>query len=93
MRIRWTMAAVDDLEAVKNYLDIHHPQFSRSTIRKLYDGVRSLKSMPERGRIGLAPGTREIVFHPLPYIVSYRVKGQAVEILRIYHGAQNRTDH
>ena len=75
------------------YLDTHYPQFSRSTVRKLYDGIRSLKVMPERGRIGFQPGTREIVFPPLPYLVVYRFHTQAVEKLRIYHGAQDRTEH
>jgi plasmid stabilization system protein ParE len=30
------------------------------------------------------------VLSPLPYIVAYRIKEQAIEILHIYHGAQNR---
>ena len=93
IRIRWTPPAAADLEAIKRYLDMHYPQFSRPTVRKLYDGIRSLKAMPERGRIGLRPGTREIIFHPLPCIVVYRLHAQAVEILRIYHGAQDRTEH
>jgi toxin ParE1/3/4 len=93
MRIRWTLPAAGDLEDIGNYLDLHYPQFARSTIPKLYDGVRSLRSMPERGRAGLKAGTREIVFHPLPYIVTYRITEQTVEILRIYHGAQGRTGH
>ncbi|HEY9127724.1 MAG TPA: type II toxin-antitoxin system RelE/ParE family toxin [Acidobacteriaceae bacterium] len=69
MRIRWTTPAADDLEAIKAYLDIHYPSFSKQTIRKLYDSVRSLKTMPERGRPGMRAGTRELVVHPLPYIV------------------------
>jgi plasmid stabilization system protein ParE len=92
MRIRWTLPAAADLETIKHYLDLHFPHFSFSTLRQLYDGIRSLKSMPERGRIGFKPGTREIMFPPLPYIVSYRVVGQTVEILRIHHGAQDRTE-
>jgi plasmid stabilization system protein ParE len=31
-----------------------------------------------------------LVFAPLPYIAVYRVREQTVEILRIYHGAQDR---
>jgi plasmid stabilization system protein ParE len=56
----------------------------------LYEGVRSLKTMPHRGRAGREEGTRELVFTDLPYIAVYRVKEQSVEILRIYHGAQDR---
>jgi len=33
-------------------------------------------------------GRRELVFPPLPYIVVYRVTDSAVEISRIFHGAQ-----
>jgi plasmid stabilization system protein ParE len=32
---------------------------------------------------------RELTFPPLPYIVVYQVKEHAVEISRIYHGAQD----
>jgi len=34
-------------------------------------------------------GWRELVFPPLPYIVVYQVTKQAVEISRIFHGAQD----
>jgi plasmid stabilization system protein ParE len=33
-------------------------------------------------------GRRELVFSSLPYIVVYRVTEHAVEISRIFHGAQ-----
>jgi plasmid stabilization system protein ParE len=33
-------------------------------------------------------GRRELVFPSLPYIVVYQVKEDAVEISRIFHGAQ-----
>jgi plasmid stabilization system protein ParE len=35
-------------------------------------------------------GTRELTFSPLPYIAVYLVKGDTVEILHIWHGAQDR---
>jgi toxin ParE1/3/4 len=46
--------------------------------------------MPNRGRPGREEGTRELVFSPLPYVAVYRVKGQCIEVVRIYHGAQDR---
>ena len=37
-----------------------------------------------------APGdTKELALTPLPYVVVYSVKAEAVEILHIYHGAQD----
>lgn len=90
MRIRWTPAAAEDLEHIKDYLTEHLPQFAQSTVLELYETIRSLKMWPSRGRIGREEGTRELVVPRLPYIVVYRVKEQAVEVLHIYHGAQNR---
>jgi plasmid stabilization system protein ParE len=48
-----------------------------------------LEMFPGRGRIGRVEGTRELVFAPLPCIAVYRVTEEAVEILRIYHSAQD----
>lgn len=91
MRIRWTPAAAADLQHISDYLKQRHRRYRQPTVRKLYAAIESLRSGPSRGRAGREEGTRELVLHPLPYIVLYRVKEQAVEVLRIYHGAQDRS--
>ncbi len=90
MRIRWTPAAAADLQNLSDYLKDHHPHYRQPTVRKVYAAVQSLKEWPHRGRAGREEGTRELLFPPLPYIAVYRVKGQSIEVLRIYHGAQER---
>jgi addiction module RelE/StbE family toxin len=90
MRIRWTPAAAADLEHIDNYLKDLHPRYRQPTIRKLYETIRSLKGLPHRGRAGREEGTRELLFPPLPYIAVYRVKDTDIEVLRIYHAAQDR---
>jgi len=89
MRIRWTPAAAG-LGYISNYLKDRHPNYQQPTIRKLYEAIRSLKALPHRGRVGREPGTRELFFPPLPYIAVYRVREQSIEVLRIYHTAQDR---
>ena len=42
----------------------------------------------DRGRPGKKPGTRELVLSPLPWILVYAVRGDAVYVVRILHGAQ-----
>jgi toxin ParE1/3/4 len=91
MRIRWTPAAAADLEQIKDYLTEHNSQFAESTVLELYETIYSLKSSPHRGRAGREEGTRELVIALLPYLVAYRIKEQTVEILHIFHGAQDRT--
>jgi plasmid stabilization system protein ParE len=56
----------------------------------MYAIIQSLKEWPHRDRVGREEGTRELLFPPLPYIAVYRVKEQSIEVLRIYHGAQDR---
>jgi plasmid stabilization system protein ParE len=49
-----------------------------------------LKHFPYLGRTSSRlAGRRELVFSPLPYIAVYQVTEQAVEISRIFQGAQD----
>lgn len=90
MRIRWTPAAAADLRHIADYLSDHHPRYRKPTLRKLYTAIQSLKRWPDRGRLGRVESTRELLFPPLPYVAVYRITEEDVEVLRIYHGAQNR---
>ncbi len=40
------------------------------------------------GRAGRVPGTRELLIPGTPYIIPYRVRAGAVEILRVFHAAR-----
>jgi len=89
MRIRWTAPAADDPENIKNFLLKNHPRFAERTVRTICKRIRSLKASPYGGRPGHRAGTRELPLTPLPYVVVYWVKPDAVEILRVHHGAQD----
>jgi len=91
MRIRWTPAAASDLQHIYDYLIEHEPRVAKPTIVAVRDAIRSLRKFPNRGRPGLVEGTRELLHKRLPYIIVYRVKEEAVEILHIWHPAQDRT--
>jgi toxin ParE1/3/4 len=80
MRIRWTLPAADDLENILTYLQQNHPHFAESTVRTIYRRIRLLKTSPNRGRPGHRSDTRELALTPLPYVVVYSVKAEAVEI-------------
>jgi toxin ParE1/3/4 len=90
VRLRWTPAAADDLQTIHDYLALHHPEYRETTIRNLYTSIAELKQFPYKGREGREQGTLELLFSPLPYVGVYRIRNDAVEILRIYHGAQSR---
>ena len=88
MRIRWTIPAADDLAGIQSYLQKHFPHFAESTFRTIYNRIRSLKASPYLGGPGHLDRTRELPLAPLPYVV-YSVTAETIEILHIYHGAQD----
>lgn len=89
MEIRWSPEAADDLERIVERIRRDDPRTARTLANRIFERCTSLQTVPNRGRIGRIAGTRELVLAPLPYIVVYRVKPDAVEVVRIYHGAQN----
>ena len=89
MRIRWTPEAVNDLEQIGRHILRQNPSVARTVIRTITDGIEGLKKFPNLGRAGQVENTRELVVPSLPYIVVYRIKQENVEILRVYHGAQD----
>lgn len=89
MPIRWSPEAADDLERIVNRIKPNNVTAARRVAETIYRRCAELDFFPNRGRAGRIAGTRELVPAPLPYIIVYRVEPDAVEIVRIYHSAQN----
>jgi toxin ParE1/3/4 len=86
-RIRWTTEAADQLEAIVNQIREDNPEAARAVAQAILDRVAGLKRFAGLGRPGERKGTRELVSPP--YVVVYRLKEDVVEILYIWHGAQD----
>ncbi len=56
---------------------------------EIREQVASLSSFPDRCRIGDVEGTRELVIK-YGHIVVYRIEASWVEILSIFHAAQDK---
>jgi toxin ParE1/3/4 len=89
MIIRWSPEAAEDIERIGRRIQQDKPMAARSVVLTLYRGITELQTFPHRGRSGRIEGTRELVFPSLPYIAVYRVREEAVEVVRIYHAAQD----
>jgi addiction module RelE/StbE family toxin len=88
-RVRWTTNAADDLSRIVSYIRRDNPEAARRVARTIFNRVAELRRFPNRGRIGLAPNTRELIFAPWPYIAVYEVMDDHILVLRIRHAAQN----
>ena len=90
MPLLWSVPAAEDLERICAWIERDNPEAARRVAKIIYDGCGQLKDFPAMGRISSRmSGRRELAFPPLPYIAVYQIKESAVEISRIFHGAQD----
>ena len=88
MRVRWLRTTLANLNAEAEFISQDSPAAAARSVAAIVNAVENLKRFPASGRPGRVPGTRELVVSGTPYIVPYRVRGDAVELLRIFHGAR-----
>jgi len=80
--------ALRNLDEEAAYIAQDSPQSAAVFVRHLMASAQMLAQHPQMGRPGRVPGTRELVVTRYPYILPYRVRGQSVEILRVFHTAR-----
>jgi len=85
MRVRWLRKALRNLDEEAGYIAQDDPQAAQLVVRRVLDSVGMLAEQPGIGRPGRVPGTRELVVLKTRYIVPYRVRGQVIEVLRVFH--------
>lgn len=88
MDIRWSPEAAADFIGIIQYIRKDNADASLRVARTIYQSIAQLSTFPNSGRSGRVHGTCELLFPPLPFVVVYRVKESAVEIIRMLHGAQ-----
>lgn len=85
MRLRWSDDALQDLAAIRRYIAEDHPAAAKSVAQHILSTITYLRDHPDIGRVGRVQGTRELIIPGLPYIIPYRVRREAIEILRVFH--------
>lgn len=80
--------ALLNLDQEASYIAQDNPKAAADLVLHLRDSALILGEQPNLGRPGRIPGTRELVVSKLPYILPYRVRNDAVEILRVFHAAR-----
>lgn len=88
MKIRWLRTALRNLDEQTAYIASDNPEAALRIAARVRGAIERLGRHPSLGRPGRVPGTRELVVSGTPYVIPYRVRGEQVEILRVFHGAQ-----
>lgn len=87
MRIRWLRTALRNLDAEAAYIARDDPGAAQVVVQRVLDAVAALAEQPALGRPGRVAGTRELMVPKTHHLVPYRVRGQTVEVLRVFHAS------
>jgi len=85
MRVRWLSQALRNLDDEASYIAQDDPKAAQLVVQRILNSIAMLPEQPGIGRPGRVPGTRELIILKTRYIVPYRVQGQTIEILRVFH--------
>jgi plasmid stabilization system protein ParE len=88
VRVRWLRKALRNLDAEASFIATDDPIAARRVVIRVLAAVDLLSEQPGLGRPGRVPGTRELIVPKTRYIVPYRVRGDTVQILRVFHASR-----
>ena len=89
IKLRWTTQAVEDLEAIRNFIANDSVAYADLAVTRLLEAVERLEHFPRSGRIVPElsdPQLREII--ESPYRIVYRVLDEGVEILTVFSASR-----
>ena len=93
MKVVYTDEALDDLDAIANWLIVHYPVVAPAVERRIRSILAHIARWPESSRRSAKrPGVRVVALGRYPYKIFYRVTGDTIEILHIHHAARQPWD-
>jgi len=93
MTVEWSADALADLDRFAAFLHQHFPQLAKSIAIELIDKINVLRVRPFLGRpLAGRRGYRQIILQArnAAYVVQYRIDGERLVILRVFHGREAR---
>jgi len=91
MRIEWSDEALADLDRFIDFLNQAYPALAATVATEIVSKVRVLSEHPRLGRpLRGREEYRQIVLQVLgaAYVFQYRIDGERLVILRVFHGAR-----
>jgi toxin ParE1/3/4 len=84
----WSPRAIEHLAHLRAYIAQDNPKAANRIGGTLLEAGERLADLPNLGRPGRVGGTRELVVPGTPYVIPYRVRGDRLEVIAVFHGRQ-----
>jgi toxin ParE1/3/4 len=88
MKVVWFYRAVKSLEEIGDYIAQDNPSAAYGVVIRIKKAGDALARNPSIGRPGRVEGTRELIVTDTPYILPYRIHGNEIQILHVFHAAR-----
>jgi toxin ParE1/3/4 len=86
--IVWSPRAVQHLTHLRSYIARENPKAATRIASTIVAAVERLAELPNLGRPGRVAGTRELVVSGTPYVIPYRLRGDQLEVIAVFHSRQ-----
>ena len=86
MKVIWSRRAIRHLVALRAHIAKDSERNAALVASRILKAVELLQTHPEIGRPGRLVGTRELVGPDTPYIIPYRMRREALEMMAVFHG-------
>lgn len=78
-RVTWSRRSRADLIELRRF--VKNPNKAKAVAARLFGIAEHLEKHPELGRVGVVPGTRELVVGGTPYILIYAVSDDRDDVI------------
>lgn len=89
MKVLWTTTAIRHLDGIYDYISQDSPIYAKQQVDRLTRRSEQIAAFPQSGRI-VPEFKREDIREVIegPYRLIYRIKADQIDILSVFHGAQ-----
>ena len=89
-RVQWRARALDDLTRIHSWLSTLENAHPDRAILRIQAAAISLSRLGDIGRPSRIEGLRELSVRNAPYVIAYRIETDLIDILAVYHHAEDR---
>lgn len=89
MKLRWTRLALADFEQAHDHIAEENPQAAHQIAQRILDATERLLEYPLIGRVGEDEDSREWPVDKTPYLLVYSIKGDVIELWRVWHESRD----
>jgi toxin ParE1/3/4 len=89
----WSPRAISHLADLRAYVARDNPAAAARVAMALLSAVERVADVPSLGRSGRVSGTRELIVAGTPYVIAYRLRGDRLDVIAIFHGRQRWPTH